>query len=144
MAPSRRSVLLLLTASLGSAAALMGGWPGPYWRLWDRAFEDQVQVLLGQRLPPKEVVVVAIDEATLQQGDWFEQQQGAPTWARGIGALPWPRAAYGLVAERLLQAGARAVAIKFAPGVDRRTFGAVLIEWEFIESRGTLVPAKRG
>lgn len=111
MAPSRRSVLLLLTASLGGAAALMGGWPGPYWRLWDRAFEDQVQVLLGQRLPPKEVVVVAIDEATLQQGDWFEQQQGAPTWARGIGALPWPRAAYGLVAERLLQAGARAVAI---------------------------------
>jgi hypothetical protein len=38
-------------------------------------------------------------------------------------------------------AQARAVAIKFAPGVDRRTFGAVSIEWEFIESRGTLVQA---
>jgi len=111
MAFPRRAILLLLTAGISGAAALTGGWPGPYWRLWERAFEDQLQVLLGERPPPKEVVVVAIDEATLQQGDWFERQQGAPTWAQGIGALPWPRAAYGLVAERLLEAGARVVAI---------------------------------
>ena len=111
MAFPRRAILLLLTASISGAAALMGGWPGPYWRLWERAFEDQLQVLLGERPPPKEVVVVAIDEATLQQGDWFDRQHAAPTWAQGIGALPWPRAAYGLVAERLLQAGARVVAI---------------------------------
>lgn len=48
---------------------------------------------------------------------------------------------------------ARAAAIKFSPGVDRREFGALvdrlggavrgadILEWEFIESRGTLVQA---
>ena len=42
---------------------------------------------------------------------------GSPTtprrrpWARDIATLPWPRARYGLLAERLLQAGAAAVAI---------------------------------
>ena len=36
---------------------------------------------------------------------------------------------------------ARAAAIKFSPGVDRRAFGELAIEWEFIEDRGTLVQA---
>ena len=35
----------------------------------------------------------------------------------------------------------RAAAIKFSPGVDRRAFGAIPIEWEFIEARGALVQA---
>lgn len=108
---ARRTILLLLSTCISGGAALMGGWPSTFWRMWDRAFEDQVQLLIGQRIPPQGVVVVAIDEATLQQGDWFEQQANAPAWARGIGTLPWPRAAYGLVAERLLQAGAAVVAI---------------------------------
>lgn len=37
--------------------------------------------------------------------------------------------------ERALRE-ARAVAIKFSPGVDRREFGDLRIEWEFIEERG--------
>jgi adenylate cyclase len=111
MALPRRAILLLISTGLGGATALMGGWPGPYWRLWDRAFEDQVQGLLGTRSPPRQVLVVAIDEATLQQGDWFEQQPTAPTWAQGIGALPWPRAAYGRLAERLLEAGSAVVTL---------------------------------
>lgn len=111
MALPRRTVLLLLCAGLGAAAGLMGGWPGPYWRLWERAFEDQVEALFGARSTPKEVLVVAVDEATLQQGAWFAGQPDTPTWARGIGTLPWPRASYGLLAERLLEAGAATVAI---------------------------------
>ena len=42
--------------------------------------------------------------------------------------------------ERALR-GARAAAVKFSPGVDRRAFGAIPIEWEFIEARGALVQA---
>ena len=42
--------------------------------------------------------------------------------------------------ERALTS-ARAAAIKFSPGVDRRAFGELAIEWEFIEDRGTLVQA---
>jgi len=107
----RRLALLLLSAVIAGGAARMGGWPGPYWRLWDRAVEDQIQVLLGRRPPPDSVVLVAIDEATLQQGDWFARQADRPEWAQGIGSLPWPRAAYGRVAERLLRQGAAVVAI---------------------------------
>jgi adenylate cyclase len=59
------------------------------------------------------VVLVAVDDATLQQGSWFVGQKPdqIPAWARGIDTLPWPRAAYGLLAARLRQAGAAAVAI---------------------------------
>jgi hypothetical protein len=42
--------------------------------------------------------------------------------------------------ERVLRT-ARAAAVKFSPGVDRRAFGDIPIEWEFIEERGTLVQA---
>ena len=42
--------------------------------------------------------------------------------------------------ERALRE-ARAAAIKFSPGVDRRAFGDIAIEWEFIEDRGALVQA---
>lgn len=109
MAP--RFSLLLFSAAIAAGVARLGGWPGPYWRLWDRAVEDQVQVWLGRRPPPQAVVLVVIDEATLQQGEWFARQGGSPAWAQGIGSLPWPRAAYGRVAERLLGGGAAAVAI---------------------------------
>lgn len=42
--------------------------------------------------------------------------------------------------ERVLR-DARAGAVKFSPGVDRRAFGDLAIEWEFIEERGALVQA---
>lgn len=42
--------------------------------------------------------------------------------------------------DRVLRT-ARAAAVKFSPGVDRRAFGDIPIEWEFIEERGTLVQA---
>ena len=42
--------------------------------------------------------------------------------------------------ERVLRT-ARAAAVKFSPGVDRRAFGDIPIDWEFIQERGTLVQA---
>ncbi len=103
--------LVLLSALVVGWTGATAGWPGPRWRVWERAFEDQLLVLRGPRQPPGEVVVVPVDDATLQQGSWFEQNRQIPAWARGIGTLPWPRAAYGQVAARLLEAGAAAVAI---------------------------------
>jgi adenylate cyclase len=105
--PARRLLSLLLLLWVGTCA----GWPGARWRVAERGLEDQLQRLLGPRRPPPQVVLVAIDDATLQQGDWYEQNRQVPAWARGVGSLPWPRAAYGQVTERLLAAGARAVAI---------------------------------
>ncbi|MEB3156072.1 MAG: adenylate/guanylate cyclase domain-containing protein [Cyanobacteriota bacterium] len=108
---TRRLILLLLSATVAAGVARVAGWPGPWWRQWDRALEDQTLTWLGRRSPPPDVVLVAVDEATLQQGDWFARQGDSPAWSRGIGSLPWPRAAYGRVAERLLKEGAAVVAV---------------------------------
>lgn len=67
--------------------------------------------LRGPRLPPRQLLLVEIDDATLEQGSWFAEQSAVPPWARGIGTLPWPRARYGDLVDRLLTAGAAAVAI---------------------------------
>ncbi|MEA5399570.1 CHASE2 domain-containing protein, partial [Synechococcus sp. BA-124 BA4] len=105
----------LVAASLGVAllAGAISGWPIGRWRAWERGLEDQLLVLRGRRPPPGQVVLVPIDDATLQQGDWYQSQpqERPPDWAVGTGTLPWPRAAYGLLASRLIEAGARVVAI---------------------------------
>jgi adenylate cyclase len=108
----RRSLATALLSSVVMAwVGVTAGWPGPRWRIWERGLEDQLLLLRGPRRPPAELVLVAVDDATLQQGAWFERNRAIPAWAGGIGTLPWPRAAYGQLAARLLDAGAAAVAI---------------------------------
>ena len=108
---TRRLPAAVLPALLLLWVGLSAGWPGPRWRVAERGLEDQLQRLLGPSRPPAAVTLVAVDDATLQQGDWYERNRQLPAWARGVGSLPWPRAAYGLLIERLLAAGARAVAV---------------------------------
>ncbi|MEB3183507.1 MAG: adenylate/guanylate cyclase domain-containing protein [Cyanobacteriota bacterium] len=107
--PSRRARLAagLLLLWVGLSA----GWPGPRWQVAERGLEDQLLRLSGPQQPPGGVALVAIDDASLQQGDWYERNRGLPEWAQGLGSLPWPRAAYAMLIERLLAAGARAVAV---------------------------------
>ncbi len=108
-------MLLLLSGLTVAWVGLSAGWPGPRLRVWERNLETQVLQLRGPGASPGSVLLVTIDDATLQQGDWFEQGKGGaaatPAWARGIGVLPWPRAAYGRLCDALFQAGAAAVAI---------------------------------
>ena len=128
------------------------GWPGPRMRVWERGVEQQQLLLRGPRRPPPKVVMVTVDDATLQQGDWFEDEGRIPDWAKGVGSLPWPRATYGMVAEKLLQAGARAVAVNVVfegpsgkgPADDealelrlRRYPGRVALAAEMLESNDT-------
>ena len=71
-------------------------------------------MLRGPRPTPRRVVIVPVDDASLQQASWFTQGGPGdviPEWAKGLHTLPWPRAAYGQIASRLLDAGAAAVAI---------------------------------
>ncbi|MEB3331501.1 MAG: adenylate/guanylate cyclase domain-containing protein [Synechococcaceae cyanobacterium] len=107
----RRLTTALLSAAVLAWVGHTAGWPGPRWRVWERAVEDQRLLWRGPRLPPQQLLLVPIDDASLKQGSWFLANHQVPSWARGIDTLPWPRAAYGRLAELLLQAGARAVAI---------------------------------
>ncbi|QNI71877.1 adenylate/guanylate cyclase domain-containing protein [Cyanobium sp. NS01] len=112
----RRAHALALASGLVAAAA---GWltarpPQPL-RVVERGLEDQLVRLRGRRAGPQAVVLIAIDDSTLQQGAWFaDQPQGAaaiPPWAEGLSTLPWPRARYGDLLDRLGEASPAAVAI---------------------------------
>ncbi|MFM7361885.1 MAG: CHASE2 domain-containing protein, partial [Cyanobium sp.] len=108
------SALALLTAGVSLWAGFSAGWPGPRLRVWEQNLESQMLLWRGPRRPPPVVLMVPVDDASLQQAAWFQEGGSAaavPPWARGLDTLPWPRAAYGRIAERLLQAGAAAVAI---------------------------------
>jgi adenylate cyclase len=109
MRPER--VTGLLSALVVALVACTAGWPNHTWQGWELGLQDQLQRLRGPRRPPPELILVPIDDATLQQGAWFEQNRALPTWARGISTLPWPRAAYGALIDKLFQAGVSAVAI---------------------------------
>ena len=105
----------LLTPTAVSLLALicggLSGWPPALWRSWSKHIADQVMLWAGPTKPPTNLIVVAIDDASLQQSQWFEAQATAPPWSNGLERWPWPRSAYGELAERLIDAGAKAVAI---------------------------------
>ena len=68
---SRRFGMGLAVVGIALGTALSAGWPGLRWRTWERAFEDQLQEIRGPRPAPPQLVVVPVDDATLQQGAWF-------------------------------------------------------------------------
>ena len=109
--PGRTVVLAALTAAISLWMGGTAAWPGPRWRIWERNLEQQLLLWRGPRRPPPAVIVVSIDDASLQQAAWFSRSPNQPAWTRGTDTLPWPRAAYGELGRRLLGAGARAVAI---------------------------------
>ncbi|WP_286192853.1 MULTISPECIES: adenylate/guanylate cyclase domain-containing protein [unclassified Synechococcus] len=149
---ARRRTFRVLVVAVLAWVGVSSGWPGPRMRVWERGVEQQLLLLRGPRRPPPKVVLVTVDDATLQQGDWFEEEGKIPDWAKGVGSLPWPRATYGMVAEKLLQAGARAVAVNVVfegpsgkgPADDdalelrlRRYPGRVALAAEMLESSDT-------
>ncbi len=109
--PGRTVVLAALTAAISLWMGGTAAWPGPRWRIWERNLEQQLLLWRGPRRPPPAVIVVPIDDASLQQAAWFSRSPNQPAWTRGTDTLPWPRAAYGELSRNLLAAGARAVAI---------------------------------
>lgn len=112
--PSRRQRLILLSAAIGIWAGIAGGWPGLQMQVWERQLEEQLVLMRGPRRPPSRVVVVPVDDASLQQAAWFKQggkDAVVPDWARNLETLPWPRQAYGRLSRNLLDAGAAAVAL---------------------------------
>ena len=71
----RRAFALALASGL---VAVVAGWltarpPQPL-RVVERGLEDQLVRLRGRRAVPQAVVLIAIDDSTLQQGAWFADQ----------------------------------------------------------------------
>jgi CHASE2 domain-containing sensor protein len=77
--------------------------------------ERQAQTLFfemrGAIAPPKQVVVLAIDEASLGQSEFYRADPNRYSYLEPIQTWPWKRAAYATVIDKLLNAGAKSVAV---------------------------------
>ncbi|MFM7675920.1 MAG: CHASE2 domain-containing protein [Synechococcus sp.] len=115
MALHRSQVVVLLSGVAVALGGFTAAAPPLDFKAWERSAEGLMLRLRGPRQPPQTVVLVTIDDSTLQQGAWFLDQPrgeaGVPSWARGISTLPWPRARYGDLLTRLFEAGPAAVGL---------------------------------
>ena len=64
---ARTRLLILL---FGLICGGLSGWPPPLWRSWFKDINDQITLWAGPSTPPPEVVVIAVDDASLQQARW--------------------------------------------------------------------------
>lgn len=82
---------------------------------WIVLIEGQAQSFLlrlrGPVPPPEEIVILGIDEYSLSQGDLYRTDPERYPFLAPLAVWPWQRLAYAQVIERLMAAGAKAVAI---------------------------------
>ena len=96
----RHGATLLLSGLVDTAGGIGKDWLS---RL-ELRFADWVQETRGPRKAPQEVVIVAIDDFSLQQAANADLSQD-PLLQR-LNQWPWPRSAHGRVLDRLFEAGA--------------------------------------
>ena len=134
---SRRFIHALICAAVFCFVALLyqlelAGSAGQTLRSWEHRFRD-VLTRTGRFVPPDErLVFLAIDSTSTSVSDLdlrtlYQNIAPESPEARALGIMaagwPWSREIYGLLAERLLAAGARAVVLdlllpKAGPGDD--------------------------
>lgn len=80
-----------------------------------QALERQAQSfyfeLRGPVPPPDDVVILAIDEASLSQGEFYNSDPKRYAHLEVLQSWPWPRTAYAIAIEKILDAGGQAVAL---------------------------------
>ena len=77
--------------------------------------EQQLQVLhfelRGPVPAPDDIVILAIDETSLRQQEFYQQDPKQYAYLEPLQSWPWQRSAYAIATEKILNAGARAIAI---------------------------------
>lgn len=92
--------------------------------------------LRGPIQPPEDVVILAIDEYSLSQGSLYRSSPDRYPFLAPIESWPWQRQTYATVINRLMAAGARAVAVDvlfldpslYGP-LDDAALGDALTQW---------------
>jgi len=115
------------------------------------ALAGAAQEWRGTRRVPGKIVIVAIDDYSLQQSS--NADLADERLLRSLQQWPWPRATYALVLDRLFASGAKAVAFdllfdtpssygpdddtRFADGISRAK-GRVVLGAQVLESKGSV------
>lgn len=80
-----------------------------------RSLEHQAQSLMwelrGSVPAPEDIVILAIDEESLSQGQHYLDQPDAYPELAAISSWPWPRATYAAAIQKILDADADAIAL---------------------------------
>ena len=97
-----------LWASIGAAAIALQ-------IPWIQRLESQAQSFLftlrGPVAPPEDIIILAIDEESLSQGDFYLADPEKYTYLEPLQTWPWQRSAYAEAITKLTDAGARVVAL---------------------------------
>jgi CHASE2 domain-containing sensor protein len=80
-------------------------------RLLDGRLQTLFFEIRGPVPAPEDIVILAIDDETLSQAEHYQQDPAQYSDLAPIATTPWPRQTYALAIERLLDAGAKAVAV---------------------------------
>ena len=78
---------------------------------WERQVQSLFFELRGPIAPPEDIVVLAIDEESLAQGKYYQEDPVRYADLQLLESWPWRRQAYAQVIARLMEAGAKAVAV---------------------------------
>jgi len=61
--------------------------------------------------PPEEVIILAIDEPSLDQGEFYADSPESYAEMAPLASWPWQRTSYAIAIERMLDAGAKSIAL---------------------------------
>lgn len=78
---------------------------------WEHHLQTLFFELRGPQPAPDDVVILAIDSETLSQAEYYERDPETYAVLAPIEKWPWRREAYAIVIERLMEAGAKAIAL---------------------------------
>ncbi|MFB2921147.1 MULTISPECIES: CHASE2 domain-containing protein [Aerosakkonema] len=67
--------------------------------------------LRGPVAPPDEIVILAIDEQSVKEGQFYQQDPKKYGYLEPLQVWPWKRSAYAIAIDKLMKAGAKSVAV---------------------------------
>jgi len=107
--PVRFGYLVAALWAVGSASLALGNFK------LVQALERQAQTALfqvrGQTDPPEEIVIVAIDESSLEQGSFYSVDPDRYQALEPLVSWPWQRRVYADVIDKLINADSEAIAL---------------------------------
>ncbi|NJL44835.1 MAG: CHASE2 domain-containing protein [Leptolyngbyaceae cyanobacterium SM2_3_12] len=80
-------------------------------QLLDRRLQTLFFEIRGPVAAPDDIVILAVDDESFSQAEHYRADPDQFKALAPIATIPWQRQAYAIAIERLLQAGARAVAV---------------------------------
>ncbi|MGB3614162.1 MAG: CHASE2 domain-containing protein, partial [Elainellaceae cyanobacterium] len=107
--PVRLGYLLAVLWALGAASLTVGDIK--LVQLLERQAQTMLFQLRGQVNSPDDIVIVAIDESSLEQGSFYNIDPDQYKALEPLVSWPWQRRVYADVVDRLMAAGSEAVAL---------------------------------